>query len=388
MTRALAKLLVGRTIAGRYRIDEPIGSGGMGTVFRAEDLRLQRPVALKVLSAPEEVEGAPETHRERLRREAASAARIPPHPNVLQVYDYGSDPELGLDFLVMELLRGRELKQALRDGRPPPAEALRVLLEAARGVAAGHRAGIVHRDVKPSNILLTGKPPYEGVKILDFGIAKALEVEPADDLTRTGLIPHSPAYAPPERFRPGAALSPASDVYQLGLVGYELLAGERPYTEEERSRIHAGEELGVPERGAWAAVPDGIRSVVERSLRVRPEERFPDAAAFAEALAAERDDATVLTAAPAPRAAPAAPPAPRRARPDRIHFGRTGWIALALGAATVAALLLAPRLRPPPPPAVAPPSPAATAYDEAFRPLLERASRALEEASPPRRDGP
>jgi hypothetical protein len=293
----------GRLLGGRYRVGEAIGHGGMSTVYRALDERLGRPVALKVIRYPVGAEHLRGHLRERFRREAASAARIPPHPNVVQVYDYGTDPDLDLDYIVMELLRGRDLKAALRHAAFALSP-IDVLLQAARGLAAGHRVGLVHRDVKPSNLFLVGEERLEAVRILDFGIAKAFEDEDEDDLTRLGGIPYTPAYTSPEQRDPGRRLTPASDVYQLGLVAYELLAGDRPYDAEERERIQRGEDVPLPVRGRWNQVSPALRGVVERALRGDPRARFPDGAALAEALAkvedeAEHDDRTLL-AEPAP----------------------------------------------------------------------------------------
>src|SRR5690606_1459963 len=186
MADPLERLLIGRSLLGRYMVEEVIGRGGMGVVYRARDQRLMRSVALKILKVPLELSAQDRsTLRERLRREAASAASIASHPNVVQIYDYGSDPELDLDFIAMELLRGRDLKERLRSGLLPLPEARRILLEAARGVAAGHRAGLVHRDVKPANVFLVGYAELEVVKVLDFGIAKAFAAVAADEeLTR------------------------------------------------------------------------------------------------------------------------------------------------------------------------------------------------------------
>lgn len=321
MRESFERLLVGRVLADRYEVEEKIGSGGMSVVYAGRDRRLGRPVAVKVVSLAAESPAERAGLRERFRREAASAARIPHHPNVVQVFDYGTDPELDLDFLVMELLRGRDLKEALR-GTPLPAdEALRILREAARGLAAGHRAGIVHRDVKPANLFLTGEDGLEAVRILDFGIAKPLEPDPAQDLTRTGQLPHSPAYAAPEQLDTHRPLTFASDVYQLGLIGYEMLSGERPFSVEERALLGSGTEVPLQPRGRWASVPGPVRGVIEQALRFRPEDRFPDAAAFAEALAgaveAPRvvpvpvvDDGDHTIATPAATARPAPAPAP------------------------------------------------------------------------------
>jgi serine/threonine protein kinase/ketosteroid isomerase-like protein len=328
MREAFERLLVGRTLAGRYELGEAIGSGGMSVVYRGVDRVLGRPVAVKVISLPAENDQARENLRERFRREAASAARIAHHPNVVQVYDYGTDEALGLDFIVMELLRGRDLKQALALASLPRAEALRVLRETARGLAAGHREGIVHRDVKPANVFLAGQEGrLDYVRILDFGIAKPLRTDD-DELTLTGLgqLPHSPAYASPEQLDPDAAVTPASDVYQLGLIGYELLTGERAYSEGERVRIRAGEEVPLVDTPRWRAVSAPLREVIARALRRDPAARYPDAAAFADALAdaeeaashapvddprghaPEDDDRTMLADAAPPPSIPLAEP--------------------------------------------------------------------------------
>ncbi len=327
MTEALERLLLGRTLAGRYEIREVIGRGGMSVVYSGADGTLGRPVAVKLISLPAESDEMRAHLRERFRREAGSAARIPPHPNVVQIYDYGTDPELDIDFIIMELLAGRDLKEALAVSPPSRDEAVRILREAARGLAAGHRVGIVHRDVKPANVFLAGHERFESVRILDFGIAKPVTGRPGeDDLTLGGQLPHSPAYASPEQVDPDRPVTFASDVYQLGLIGYELLSGERPYDDRDRERIRAGEE--VPPRGGpgWDALPLPLRHTILRALRTRPEDRFPDAAAFAEELsaAAADDDRTILehrtaaaAAAPAPEATVAAPapPEPRAAPP-------------------------------------------------------------------------
>lgn len=316
--RSLADLLVGHTLADRYRVEERIGSGGMSVIYRATDLRLDRDVAVKVVSLPPDDAARGEEHRRRLQREAASAARIAPHPNVVQIYDYGTDPALGLDFIAMELLPGRDLRSALRGGPLPLPTALALLEDAARGVAAGHDAGIVHRDVKPGNVWLVPGEDGESAKILDFGIAKGLAVPPEEELTRTGAIPLSPAYASPEQARGAGELTPASDVFQLGLLGYELLTGERPFDESERERIQAGEEVVLPSRGRWQAVPPAARAVLERALRVRPEDRFPDAGAFADALSDSDADRTVLLPDPGPAAGAPPPTSARRPRAPRV----------------------------------------------------------------------
>lgn len=289
----LEALLKGRELAGRYRIEEVIGRGGMGAVYRATDLRLGRSVAVKVITVssgndPE----LKERLRARFRHEAASAARLPHHPNVVPVYDYGTDDDLGLDYIVMELLRGDDLATRFqRSGPPPLAEALRILQHAARGVAVGHRQGLVHRDVKPGNIFLAqGQHEDEEmqVRVLDFGIAKAMAEEDATTaLTHDGRAPLSPAYAAPEQLRGDPRLSPASDVFSLGAVGFQLLTGDRPFSEIDRNRMAAGMEVPTPSlRSRNPAIPPDVEAVIRRALSPEPEQRFAHAGQMADALEA------------------------------------------------------------------------------------------------------
>ncbi|HEX8906285.1 MAG TPA: serine/threonine-protein kinase, partial [Longimicrobiaceae bacterium] len=189
----IESLLRGRVLGERYRVEEVIGRGGMGAVYRASDERLGRPVAVKVITAVAADAESRERMRARFRREAAAAARLPHHPNVVPVYDYGTDAELGLDYIVMELLRGQDLATRLqRSGPPPMALALRILQQAARGVNVGHRLNVIHRDVKPGNIFLVedGDPGEVQVRVLDFGIAKVIyEEDTQTALTRDGRAP-------------------------------------------------------------------------------------------------------------------------------------------------------------------------------------------------------
>src|SRR4051812_33413011 len=218
-------LLTGHTLAGRYHVEEVIGRGGFAAVYRATDERLGRTVALKVITHSA---GAPELRDEiqrRFQREARAIASLH-HPNVVTIYDFGTDPVLGLDFLVMELLVGEVLSERLR--RPEPiavGEALRILLDAAAGVDAGHRAGLVHRDIKPGNVFLArdehGGAPR--VYVVDFGIARFTEPD-ATQLTHSGRSFLSPAYAAPEQLRGEREVTPAADVFSLGVIGYQLLA--------------------------------------------------------------------------------------------------------------------------------------------------------------------
>jgi serine/threonine protein kinase len=266
----------------------------MSVVYRAVDQTLGRPVALKLIQQPSGSDHLRDDLRLRFRREAGSAARISPHPNVVRIYDYGTDLELDLDFIVMELLAGRDLADLLRHKPPAQPVAVRILLQAALGIAAGHRAGILHRDIKPGNIFLV-EGDGDGVRVLDFGIAKVLEAEGEEDLTLLGLPPHSPAYSSPEQLDPTCRLTPASDVYQLGLVGYEILSGTKPYTPAERDVLLRGEPVPLPTRGRWSVVPAPLGAVVERALSRNPLERYSDAATFADALASAAEEVGVST---------------------------------------------------------------------------------------------
>lgn len=282
-------LLLGRVLGDRYRIEEVIGRGGMGAVYRAVDERLGRQVAVKVITV---AGGSDEEGRERLRarfqREARAAAGLPHHPNVVPVYDYGSDPALGLDYLVMELLRGSDLASYLaRSGPPPLPTGLRILYEASRGLAVGHRAGLIHRDVKPGNIFLADAGQNEiQVRMVDFGIAKLVDDEDtASQLTQDGRVPHSPAFASPEQLRNLANLTPASDVFSMGAVGFQLLTGERPFTESDRNRMSLGMPVETPSlRSSNPAIPEGVDEIVRKALSFEPVDRYPDATAMANAL--------------------------------------------------------------------------------------------------------
>ena len=325
-------LLRGRTLADRYRIEDVIGRGGMGAVYRSTDERLGRAVAVKVITASAgSDEAARERMRARFRHEAASAARLPHHPNVVPVYDYGTDPALGMDFIVMELLRGEDLASRLaRTGPPPLGVSLRILREASRGVAVGHRAGLIHRDVKPGNVFLAqGDDARElQVRVLDFGIAKAVteEEDTSSGLTQDGRAPLSPAYASPEQLRGEARLTPASDVFSLGALAFQLLAGQRPFSDADRNRMSVGMGVPIPSlRARNPAVPAEVEGLVQRALAYEPAARFENAGAFADALdAVIRRLPEETAAARVPAGAVVAPPADRVYGDDRTVLAGAG----------------------------------------------------------------
>jgi hypothetical protein len=284
----ILSLLLGRSLCARYRVDSVIATGGMGAVCRAFDLKLERAVAVKVITAvvPDDQEAA--LLRARFHREARAAARLR-HPNVVTVHDFGTDTDMGIDFLVMELLSGEDLCARMRRAGGPLAveEAVEILREGGMGLAAGHRAGMVHRDVKPGNIYLVAEPGGWEVKLLDFGIAQVRGDGGGGDtmtrLTRFGA-PHTPRYASPEQLTGGPELSPASDVFSLALTGLEMLSGAHPEglnaTGDDKAAARAVRRL-LQQR---PEVPLRLAAVLRRSLRLDPATRFADADTFLDAL--------------------------------------------------------------------------------------------------------
>jgi serine/threonine protein kinase len=280
--------------ARRYRLDSRIATGGMGEVWRATDTVLGRSVAVKLLKT-EYADNA--SFRSRFETEARHAASLH-HPGVAAVYDFGEAPAndgsaVNRPFLVMELVDGQPLSALLRPGQRLDPDATRDLLaQAADALGAAHAAGIVHRDVKPANLLVT---PDRRVKITDFGIARAAE---AVALTETGQVMGTPQYLSPEQAE-GKTATPASDVYSLGVVAFECLAGRRPFV-AETAVATALAHLRAPVPDLPDDVPADLAAVVRRSLSKSPAERFPDAGAFAAAL---RDPATAATAVVPPTTA-------------------------------------------------------------------------------------
>jgi serine/threonine-protein kinase len=225
-----------RLLGGRYRLDQLIATGGMGEVWRATDLILQRAVAVKLLR-PAYVHH--EDNLARFRAEARHGGAVS-HPCIAQVYDYGEDdPPRGQPYLVMELVDGPSLARLLAHGPLSAARTLWIVAQAARGLAAAHAAGLVHRDIKPGNLLIS-RPGH--VKITDFGISHVAGSEP---VTQTGSMICTPAYLAPERAA-GASATPAADLYSLGVVAYHCLAGRLPFTGEPIAVALAHREKPLP----------------------------------------------------------------------------------------------------------------------------------------------
>jgi serine/threonine-protein kinase len=267
----------GDVLPSRYRDPVMIGTGGMGAVYRAHDERLGRTVAVKVQTADVRDE---EVFRARFRREAMSAARIH-HPHVATIYDVGEHG--GVPYLVMEYVPGGTLEERLAEGRPSLAQALDWISQAADALDAAHAAGVVHRDVKPANLLLDADG---SVKIADFGIARLVE-DAGSGLTATGTVLGSSGYTSPEQAQ-GLPVTPAGDVYSLAAVAYELLTGERPYAGRTGiAELTAHVSAPVPDASARRPdLPPGIGAVLARGLAKDPADRHRRARSLAAALRA------------------------------------------------------------------------------------------------------
>jgi eukaryotic-like serine/threonine-protein kinase len=250
----------GRVLQGRYRLDEHVAIGGMGEVWRGTDLVLDRTVAVKLLR-PEHAHD--EELPERFRAEARMAGLLS-HPNIAQVYDFceATDPDPA--YLVMEFVDGASLAWLLHDGPLEPARTMDIIAQAARGLAAAHRAGLVHRDIKPGNLLVRS----DGlVKVSDFGIARA---ESATPITRTGLLPGTPGYMAPERAA-GAPATPAADLYSLGIVAHQCLTGQLPFQGDFLAVAIAHMEREMPPLPA--SVPGRVAALVAELTRKDPQAR-------------------------------------------------------------------------------------------------------------------
>lgn len=261
----------------RYRLLEPVGEGGMATVYRAIDTRLGRTVAIKILH-PEFARDRP--FHERFQQEAEFAASLGAHPNIVDIYDIGEDGDLR--YIVMEFVEGRSLKALITERAPfKVPEAFAIGQQVASALDFAHKRGLVHRDVKPQNILVT---PEGVAKVTDFGIARSTA---AAQMTRTGMVMGTVHYFSPEQAQ-GKPAAPASDIYSLGVILYEMLTGHLPFDAENAIGV-AMQHLHNEPPSPWDYNPDlPARAVatVLRALEKDPQRRYRDAAEFAGALAA------------------------------------------------------------------------------------------------------
>lgn len=276
-----------RVIDNKYRIEQLLGRGGMGAVYRARDMRLDRQVAVKVVR-PELLED--NDARRRFRREAQLVARLQ-HPGIVSIFDFGTLAGGGA-FLVMELVRGEDLRRVLhREGRLEPARAVRILAAVCAAIEAAHQEGVLHRDLKPENIVLPGGDVE--AKVLDFGVAKLVEDRPATGaaaedageyhatLTMAGTIIGTPAYMAPEQLR-AETPGPRTDVFALGVIAYEMLSGELPFSRGALTEVILAQARGAtPLTGRDAAIPAALDRAVMRALDMELEGRPGSAQAFA-----------------------------------------------------------------------------------------------------------
>ncbi len=321
--------MVGTTIAGRYELEEVVGHGGMSSVYKAHDSLLERHVALKILH---ERYNADDEFVERFKREARSVAQLQ-HPCIVTVIDRGE--EEGRQYIVFEYVEGENLKEhVVRKGRLRVAEALEIAIEVAGALAFAHEHGLVHRDVKPQNVLLNGdgRP-----KVTDFGIARSLDVDTG--MTQTGTILGTSNYIAPEQAS-GGSVDQQTDVYSLGVVLYELLAGDVPFPGESFLAV-AMKHVNEPPPNLLdlrSDVPLRVAAAVDRALEKDPAQRFPSMKAFAAELEAclaslstSSDDTSVI-----------ASPKRKRRRKKRVSawsIATIGMALLALGAIAAGLLL-------------------------------------------------
>ena len=298
---------VGVTLSGRYRLQRLIATGGMGQVWEAVDSRLGRRVAVKVLK--QEFSSDPE-FLERFRAEARTVAMLN-HPGIAAVHDYGEtdiDGEGRTAYLVMELINGEPLNSVIkRTGRLSLRHALDMLEQTGRALQVAHAAGLVHRDVKPGNILIT---PTGQVKLTDFGIAKAVDAAP---VTQTGMVMGTAQYIAPEQAL-GHDATAASDVYALGVVGYEAVSGKRPLVGDGALPV-AMKHIKEPPAPLPPDLPPNVRELIEITLVKNPGMRYRNGGQFADAVAAVRAGRRPPrpNSAPTIKASPAAIPGSKRA---------------------------------------------------------------------------
>ncbi len=305
-------------LGGRYRLIGIIGRGGFGVVFSAEEPALARTVAIKVLRP----EIAAPVVRERFRREATSAASLR-HPHVIPIYDVGESGDLC--WCVMPRIVGETLRELLdREGRLPVAEARRILQETALALGTAHRAGIIHRDIKPDNILLEG--PERRVVLTDFGIAKSLGGPVGESgLTTAGLVVGTPDYMSPEQAGGEPIIGPQSDLYSFGVMIYQLIAGRRPFSGTTPGAILMQQLKGPPAplRRTRPECPENLAHAVHRCLALEPGERWESAEALLGALGRWSVPVTALAAGP--------DSSPRELRRFRQAAGATLTLCLVAG---------------------------------------------------------
>ena len=325
-----------KVYSGRYELTHLVARGGMAQVYRAMDRQLDRPVALKVLFPELSVD---KTFVERFRREAQAAANLS-HPNIVPVFDWGEDD--GTYFIVMEFVDGRPLSAVLRDPqRLPPGQIAQIGASVAAALAFAHRHGVVHRDVKPGNVLIT---PEGEVKVTDFGIARAVNTE--ESLTQTGAVMGTAAYFSPEQAE-GKGVDARSDIYSLGVVLYEMAVGRPPFSGDSPVAVASKHVRDAPmtPREVNPAVPAALEAVIMKAMAKNPDARYAsaeefraDLLRFADGRPVEAVDAgvtsvmaaagvtSVMTTTGRTIAVPPATAPPGGRREDEGRRRRTGWL--------------------------------------------------------------
>lgn len=359
------QLAPGAILADRYEIIRRLGAGGMGTVYLARHQLMDRRCALKVLPPGQHLD---REALQRFTREAQNASRIV-HPHVCTVYDFGTTDD-GVAYLAMEYLEGRTLGAILAEQKRLPLDrAIRLTRAIAAGLDAAHELGIVHRDLKPDNVMVMATKTGETVKLVDFGIAKALAQEPEGGMTAPGVVIGTPDYMAPEQFA-GDPVDPRADLYALGVMFYRMVTGTLPHLGES-ARDTLTKRLTEPARPLTESAPDavfpeGLQPVVDRVLARRPADRYPTAGGFGTALVELFTGPLEIASLPTVRldtaTAPVPGPTPPRRRTVLAVGGAVGalaiaaWVVVRASAGGGAPIANTPA-GPPPPVVIPPPAP-------------------------------
>ena len=375
----------GTVIADRYCVDSLIARGGMAAVYKANHVKLNRPVALKILSPPPDAED-PKSFEERFQLEAETLASLD-HPNIVILHDFGETAD-GRFFLAMEFVEGPRLTDLIKDGPLPVERALQLIVQVAQALRYAHKRGVVHRDLKPSNLLIRKKDSgEEQIKVVDFGLVKLTEAD--QGITRAGLILGSPHCMSPEQIR-GQEIDHRADVYATGVLLFRCLTGQYPFHGPNSAATMIA-HLNAPVPTFFSAAPDlvvppGLEPVVRKCLEKKPDDRYVDMQALIEDLApcmavpADQFRSVSQTASTIQRriAEPKSSPLPWLLGVAAILLVASGMIgALGLG------LWLASGDRPVPAAEVASPSPAVPSAAAVPPPAPLEATVTVEPATPP-----
>lgn len=328
-------------LMNRYQLQQSLGSGGMAVIFKAHDLMLERTVAIKILREDFSNDAS---FRERFKQEAKAAANLS-HPNIVTIHDFGLDN--GRLFIVMEYVPGTDLKTLLKQfGRFSVDETIRLITQACAGVGYAHRAGLIHCDIKPQNLLVT---PDQRLKVADFGIARAMASIHEDE--HNDVVWGSPQYFSPEQAA-GAAPSPASDVYSLGIIMYEMLTGQLPFNADDASELarYHREVAPVSPRNLNPAIPEPLEQIILKVLAKEPSNRYRTADQFGRVLINYGARLTQYATQPSPAITQLNAPTPTVTTPTPSdgdepaetvtddHAFDIDWLTIGLGLLTVLAV--------------------------------------------------